>query len=324
MRNNLQHETQHETQHDDATCVCCERADVSTRKMLSELNALNEKFNSLSHLITEMKILLTPKVEKKQATHETYAECIKMGKMGNYDAIRALVNSYEGLIEWSSHLLLRVIISSGDINTVKFFLENFYAGDASAANAKQLSLISSAGNNVPMIMYLIEYGADICADDNRAIKNAAYNGWLEVVKLLHARGADIRAEDNYAVRYAAWCRNIDVMEYLASCGADVRADRDAIVSGVICGLDNDIYADKSEQIIRIYKQYGGDAVNCVLSSGIATAIKANRTWLADIFHKYGGVMSINADVAKFSTPYRELPVNDKVPALVVAPENITE
>ena len=53
-------------------------------------------------------------------------------------------------------------------------------------------------------VYLHQNGADITAGDNHAVKWAAGNGYLEVVKYLHQNGADITAYDNYAVKWAIW------------------------------------------------------------------------------------------------------------------------
>lgn len=72
-------------------------------------------------------------------------------------------------------------------------------------------------------MYLYENGADITADDNYAIRIAAYDGYLEVVKYLHQNGADITAVNNYAIRLAAKNGHLDVVKYLHQNGADIAA-----------------------------------------------------------------------------------------------------
>ena len=78
-------------------------------------------------------------------------------------------------------------------------------------------------------MYLYENGADITADDNYAVRWAAENGHLEVVKYLHENGADITAEDNEAVRCAAIYGHLEVVKYLHENGADITADDNYVV-----------------------------------------------------------------------------------------------
>ena len=52
------------------------------------------------------------------------------------------------------------------------------------------------------MQYLIENGANIHANDDFALRYAAKNGHLEVVRYLIENGADIHADDDYALRYA--------------------------------------------------------------------------------------------------------------------------
>lgn len=63
-------------------------------------------------------------------------------------------------------------------------------------------------------MYLCKNGLDVTADDNYAVRCAAKNGHLEIVKYLHENGADITADDNYAVKWAARNGYLEVVKYL--------------------------------------------------------------------------------------------------------------
>ena len=69
--------------------------------------------------------------------------------------------------------------------------------------------------------YLYEHRADITADSNYAVKWAAGNGHLEVVKYLYEHGADIMAWDNYAIRKAAERGHLEVVKYLCRNGAGI-------------------------------------------------------------------------------------------------------
>ena len=78
---------------------------------------------------------------------------------------------------------------------------------------------AAENGHLEVVKYLHENEADITADDNYAVRYAAENGHLEVVKYLHENGADITAQDNYAVRWAARNGHLEVVEYLYENGA---------------------------------------------------------------------------------------------------------
>ena len=75
--------------------------------------------------------------------------------------------------------------------------------------------------NYDAIKYLVEYGADITADDNYAIRWAANYGYFEIIKYLTENGADVTTLDNTAIRLAAYYGYLDIVQYLVENGADV-------------------------------------------------------------------------------------------------------
>ena len=77
--------------------------------------------------------------------------------------------------------------------------------------------------NMDAVVFLVERGADVTAQDNSAVCWAAANGHLHVVKYLAEKGADVTAMDNSAVRWAAAHGHLHVVEYLVERGADVTA-----------------------------------------------------------------------------------------------------
>jgi len=46
-------------------------------------------------------------------------------------------------------------------------------------------------NNIEMVKVCLKHGADVHADDDRALRWAAHYGYTEIVKLLLDHGADI-------------------------------------------------------------------------------------------------------------------------------------
>jgi hypothetical protein len=140
-------------------------------------------------------------------------------------------------------------------------------------NSYSLRMASARGNvksgrgNVKTIEYLISKGADVHALNNEAIKLAAHNNHLEVVKLLHDKGAKL----DDVCQYASVRDNRFVMEYLTSKGADFHEDGDkALVSacysndpsakevllknganlaGYFCDSDDDNYYPSSQLLL---------------------------------------------------------------------------
>jgi len=91
---------------------------------------------------------------------------------------------------------------------------------AHALNLKYFGKI----NDMKVVKYLVENGADIHADEDYALRWSALNGHLEVVKYLVEIGADIYARDNYALKYSAINGHLDIVKYLVENGADIHVD----------------------------------------------------------------------------------------------------
>ena len=66
---------------------------------------------------------------------------------------------------------------------------------------------------------MIEEGADVHAGDDCALRWAAYNGNLEVVKILIENGADIHANNDWALKEASFYGHSEVVKFLIENGA---------------------------------------------------------------------------------------------------------
>ena len=64
--------------------------------------------------------------------------------------------------------------------------------------------------------------------DDYALRCAADNGHLDVVKYLVEHGADIHAKDDFALFCAVDSGHTDIVKYLAKHGADVHACNDYV------------------------------------------------------------------------------------------------
>jgi len=80
--------------------------------------------------------------------------------------------------------------------------------------------------DLDVVKYLIDKGADIHANDDNALKQAASRGHLEVVKYLVEKGANIHADNNDSLRWAASNGHLEVVKYLVEQGADIHAENE--------------------------------------------------------------------------------------------------
>ena len=61
---------------------------------------------------------------------------------------------------------------------------------------------------------LIDHGSTVTAMDSEAIRLAAQNGHLEIVKMLYEEGAEYQVHQDYATRAAALLNHTKVVDYL--------------------------------------------------------------------------------------------------------------
>jgi hypothetical protein len=76
--------------------------------------------------------------------------------------------------------------------------------------------------------WLIECGMGI-DDQNEALRTAAINGYLKVVKYLVELGADIHAGNDYIFKQAAAHSQLEVVRYLVEQGVDIHLDNDWVL-----------------------------------------------------------------------------------------------
>jgi len=89
---------------------------------------------------------------------------------------------------------------------------------------KNLILIEASQlGELGLVKWLLQKGADIHANDDKALRYAALNGYLEAVKYLVDHGADIHATDDLALTNAARNGHLEVVKYLIEHGANIYA-----------------------------------------------------------------------------------------------------
>ena len=75
----------------------------------------------------------------------------------------------------------------------------------------QLSLNDAIkANNLDRVEELLEYGADVHANDDEALREACLNHYFEVARLLLKYGADVHVYDNEPLRIACQFQDLEV------------------------------------------------------------------------------------------------------------------
>ena len=77
-----------------------------------------------------------------------------------------------------------------------------------------------------MFKNLIDLGANIHLNNDRALRCASNRGHVEVVRALLENGANVHAQDDYALRWASRNGHVEVVKVLLENGANVHADDD--------------------------------------------------------------------------------------------------
>ncbi len=116
---------------------------------------------------------------------------------------------------------LRVACESGNLNVVKFLVEN----GADINSYYNNPLISACrgdteeGGYLPVVKYLISRGANLHVDDDAPLIIASATGNLSIVEYLVDHGADINARNGAALDAAIDSEQIHILQYLLYKGA---------------------------------------------------------------------------------------------------------
>ena len=129
--------------------------------------------------------------------------------------------------------IIKKLVSHGYSHlAMKIMLNN----DGSIDNINNQFLKASQRGYPDIIKLLINLGANVHAQNNKAVISASQNGHSSVVKLLIESGADIHVRDNQAIISASWQGHLSVIKLLIESGADINArDNEAIISASLRG-----------------------------------------------------------------------------------------
>ena len=93
------------------------------------------------------------------------------------------------------------------------------------------------------LCYAAEQGANISANEEKALRTAAAKGYLDIVSYLVERGANISAREDEALYTAAAKGHLDIVSYLVERGANIsaRADRALFIAAFNGHLETMVY-----------------------------------------------------------------------------------
>jgi ankyrin repeat protein len=114
-------------------------------------------------------------------------------------------------------------VKKADLDLVKKLIEQ--GADIHFNNDRALRSASLNGH-LHIVKYLVNKGANIHIYDDEALGDASVNGHLDIVKYLIEQGVDIHANNDGALRNASYNGHLEVVKYLIDQGADITVEID--------------------------------------------------------------------------------------------------
>lgn len=157
--------------------------------------------------------------------------------------------------------LLCIASFQGNLKFVKYLIEEKNV-DISHNNYTAMC-IAADNNQIDVIKYFLECGANVEADNYYMLRTACNEGYFELVKYLIKLGSDIHILNDYPLLCAAYKNHENIARYLLEHGANIHA-KDSYVFKLGC------YKNYFN-IVKLAIEYKTD-VNC---DGIVKATKYN-------------------------------------------------
>ncbi|AKI80778.1 putative ankyrin repeat protein [Acanthamoeba polyphaga mimivirus] len=146
-------------------------------------------------------------------------------------------------------------------------------------------MIAVQRKNLSMVKKLVEYGADIHANNDRALKLAVDD--IEMFQYIVDMGADIHIDNDYCIRAATLIFNFDLLQFLVELGCDINIGNGYLLRTIINAdfyyhrtitknnvfeivkyinvnslgpheLTNCIHVHKNIELIKLLSDYGAD------------------------------------------------------------------
>ena len=123
---------------------------------------------------------------------------------------------------WHQRFIQTFGVTLGNYKHPNYLYKNIYKEYVSLS-LDEILLDASEAGFLPLVKELLNRGADIHTENDRALILAIEEGHLEVVKLLLDRGADIHSEDDKPLTTAIENKQIEIIKLLLDRGVDINS-----------------------------------------------------------------------------------------------------
>lgn len=110
---------------------------------------------------------------------------------------------------------LSVACEKGSVEMVKLLLD-------SGANQRERHLYKACQREYEFVRLLLEYGANVHTNNNKALRIACGMNDEKIVRLLLENGADVHANDDYPFGQAVAYNNVSMIKLLCEYGVDMK------------------------------------------------------------------------------------------------------
>ncbi|AEQ60300.1 ankyrin repeat-containing protein [Acanthamoeba castellanii mamavirus] len=194
-----------------------------------------------------------------------------------------LVNS-DGLVNIHQYILN--FISANKIDHYEDILNYLLSHNIDISGHDNIAImIAVQRKNLSMVKKLVEYGADIHANNDRALKLAVDD--IEMFQYIVDMGANIHIDNDYCIRAATLIFNFDLLQFLVELGCDINIGNGYLLRTIInadfyyhrtitknnvfeivkyinvnslgpCELTNCIHVHKNIELVKLLSDYGAD------------------------------------------------------------------
>ena len=139
--------------------------------------------------------------------------------------------------------------------------------------------------NEKIVNYVIQSGADVNENDNKALICASFYGYANIVKILIDKGANVNAQDSKALIYAVENSNVDLLKILVEAKVNVNSNKNAALLKAT--------RNGSTTIARILIDAGADFNDIRV---FISAVKNNYPDIVQMLINYGADAHINNEI----------------------------
>ncbi|CAG1970192.1 unnamed protein product [Fusarium graminearum] len=181
-------------------------------------------------------------------------------KEGHWDIVTMILEKCPGLDCDKAFLFTAQGVDGDDEIRILEAMWEYTGGGISSESLDESLYEATDGENQRTIELLLRYGASANATGElygNALTAAAFDGTIDIVRMLLDAGADINSDDGFALQTAAEHNHIDVVKLLLERGADINrlSTHDGMAAGTAlqAAVENG-----NEEIVDVLLEHGAD------------------------------------------------------------------